>query len=62
MNHIGDHVAFITRSSPFQPPRQGTGRIVAWKKDHAVVRSVLEDGTILHTAVPDVPWSPADLN
>lgn len=62
MNYIGDAVAFVTRSTPFTPPRHGTGRIVAWKKGHAIVRSRLEDGSLVHTAVPDVPWSPADLN
>lgn len=62
MNYIGDQVAFVVRLSPFQQPRQGTGRIVAWKKGHAIVRSRLEDGSLVHTAVPDVPWSPADLN
>jgi len=62
MNYIGDRVAFVVWDSPFQNPRQGTGRIVAWKKGHAIVRSRLEDGSLVFTEVPDVPWSPADLN
>lgn len=62
MNYIGDQVAFVVRLSPFQPPQQGTGRIEAWKKGHAIVLSRLADGRLVRTAVPDVPWSPADLN